>query len=210
VHRAGVTSTPICQRDISLWYGPPVRHDVIETMVLGILQDGPTHGYALRKRLSLVLGPFRALSYGSLYPCLKRLESGGFIERLPEEPPAVNRRSRVVYGITPEGKERFNDWLTHQTPDDWEDEGFAARMAFFSWTESRLRLRILQGRRARLEERLSELGDSLESSRRQVDTYLALLHRHGYDGAQREVTWIDQLITDEQGNDPEPERKKEL
>jgi DNA-binding PadR family transcriptional regulator len=187
-------------------YISPVRSDVMETLILGILEDGPTHGYALRKRLAVILGPFRAFSYGSLYPCLKRLEQQRLIEREPME--ASNRRSRVAYRLTTKGKERFRDWLEHQTPADWEDEGFAARMAFFSRTEARVRLRILEGRRARLEERLAELGDSLESSRRQVDTYVALLQRHGLEGTQREVSWIEELITAEQEVDRQPERKK--
>jgi DNA-binding PadR family transcriptional regulator len=185
-----------------------MRSDVIETMVLGILEDGPAHGYALRKRLSVILGPFRALSYGSLYPCLKRLEAERLIEREPTESDLASRRSRVSYRLTTAGKERFRDWLEHQTPADWEDEGFAARMAFFSRTEARLRLRILEGRRARLEERLAELGDSLESSRRQVDTYVSLLQRHGFEGTQREVSWIEELITAEQEEDRQPKGEK--
>ncbi len=70
-------------------------------------------------------------------------------------------------------------------------------MAFFSRTEAKLRLRILEGRRARLEQRLSVLGDSIETTQRRVDNYTELLQRHGIDGARREVTWIDELITTE-------------
>ena len=44
------------------------RADVLEFAVLGLLQDNPMHGYELRKRLNGVLGTFRAISYGSLYP----------------------------------------------------------------------------------------------------------------------------------------------
>ncbi len=50
------------------------------------------HGYELRKRLSTVLGAFRALSYGSLYPCLHELLAAGLIaeehdETEPRQPP---------------------------------------------------------------------------------------------------------------------------
>ena len=37
------------------------------------------HGYELRKRVNAVLGMFRALSYGTLYPCLKSLLARGWI-----------------------------------------------------------------------------------------------------------------------------------
>src|SRR6266481_6119773 len=43
------------------------------------------HGYELRKRLYTVLGAFRALSYGSLYPCLHELEAAGLIAAEQDE-----------------------------------------------------------------------------------------------------------------------------
>ena len=44
------------------------RSGVLEFAILGLLRDAPMHGYELRKRLNAVLGSFRAISYGSLYP----------------------------------------------------------------------------------------------------------------------------------------------
>src|SRR5262249_616382 len=56
------------------------------------------HGYELRKRLYTVLGAFRALSYGSLYPCLHELQDAGLITAEPDEPeppaPAGTARAR--------------------------------------------------------------------------------------------------------------------
>ena len=40
------------------------RARLLEFAVLGLLHEGPTHGYELRRRLNTALGPFRALSYG--------------------------------------------------------------------------------------------------------------------------------------------------
>ena len=47
------------------------RSGILELAILGILHETPMHGYELRKRLSSVLGAFRAFGYGSLYPALK-------------------------------------------------------------------------------------------------------------------------------------------
>ena len=55
------------------------RGHVLELAVLGLLQESPMHGYELRKRVNAVLGMFRALSYGTLYPCLKSLLVRGWI-----------------------------------------------------------------------------------------------------------------------------------
>ncbi|MDX6281848.1 MAG: hypothetical protein QOH03_2919, partial [Kribbellaceae bacterium] len=44
------------------------KGDSLEMAVLGLLHESPLHGYELRKRLNLLLGWSRLLSYGSLYP----------------------------------------------------------------------------------------------------------------------------------------------
>jgi DNA-binding PadR family transcriptional regulator len=182
------------------------RHDVLEFAVLGVLGDGPLHGYELRKRLTSVLGPFRALSYGSLYPCLRRLQVKGLIDETTPlsdaaAPPLSARRARVVYAITAEGKEAFGEWANTPGPEAWEDEGFAAHLAFFGRTESRARLRILEGRRSRLEERVDTLRESLARSRERLDAYTLQLQQHGLDGAEREVRWLNELIQNEKQTD---------
>src|SRR5436305_9289878 len=51
------------------------RGGVLELAVLGLLQEAPLHGYELRKRLNTLLGSLRALSYGSLYPALRDMQT---------------------------------------------------------------------------------------------------------------------------------------
>ena len=187
------------------------RHDVLEFAVLGVLSDGPLHGYELRKRLTAVLGPFRALSYGSVYPCLRRLQGRGLIDEVDvtpvaetTAPPLSARRARVVYAITADGKELFGEWANQPGPEAWEDEGFAAHLAFFGRTESRVRLRILEGRRSRLEERVDALRESVSRGRERVDAYTLQLQQHGLDGAEREVRWLGELIQNERSANQEP------
>jgi len=189
------------------------RADVLDFTVLGVLSEGPLHGYELRKRLTAILGPFRALSFGSLYPCLHRLMGGGLIEQLDQVPRAdiagvSTKRARIVYALTAEGKEAFEAWVGDSGPDAWEDEAFAARMAFFSRTDAQVRLRILEGRRARLEERLSALQESLDRTNARMDLYAERLQRHGIEGAEREVTWLEELIDAERSARADRKAKK--
>ena len=75
------------------------RSGVLELAVLGLLNGTPMHGYELRKRLYTVLGAFRALSYGSLYPCLHELQAAGLItEDEPEPAPAPTGTARARAG----------------------------------------------------------------------------------------------------------------
>src|SRR3954454_14962163 len=131
----------------------PRKGATLELAVLGLLQETPLHGYELRKRLNLLLGWTRLLSYGSLYPALKRMLRAGWITEVTAAN-ALSRRQRIVYQITPAGIEFFTTEITEAGPAAWEDETFNMRFAFFSRTDAGVRLRILEGRRSRLQERL--------------------------------------------------------
>ena len=73
MYRADTYRRDTSRRDIS------DGGSVLEIAVLGLLNESPMHGYELRKRLSTLLGAFRAFSYGSLYPTLRRLLEAGWI-----------------------------------------------------------------------------------------------------------------------------------
>jgi len=167
------------------------------------------HGYELRKQLYTVLGAFRALSYGSLYPCLHELLAAGLIaEEHDAEPGApagptgttrsrAGRRSLKVYRLTADGKERLQELLREGGPAAWEDDGFGVHFAFFGQTRADVRLRILEGRRSRLEERMEAIRAAFTRTRERVDSYTLELHRHGLESVEREVRWLNELIASE-------------
>jgi len=175
------------------------RFEVLEFAVLGLLQDTPMHGYELRKRLNGVLGTFRAISYGSLYPCLKELLRQGLIEEDGQAGAGAlsGRRAKVVYRLTADGKDRLAEMLDESGPQSWEDDRFGVHLAFFGRTDADVRMRILQGRRSRLEERLANLRSSFARSRERLDTYTQQLQQHGLDSVEREVRWLRELIENE-------------
>ena len=98
------------------------RARLLEFAILGLLHEGPTHGYELRRRLNTALGPFRALSYGTLYPALKGLLDRGLIAEATDPAGPSGRRPRVVYELTPTGQglrpvlESMNAWALSVPP----------------------------------------------------------------------------------------------
>jgi DNA-binding PadR family transcriptional regulator len=185
------------------------RSGVLELAVLGLLHETPMHGYELRKRLNSVLGAFRAFGYGSLYPCLKELLRQGLIaEEAPSASAAkslAGRRSKIVYRLTAEGKERLQDLLSQAGPAAWEDDGFGVHFAFFGQTRADIRMRILEGRRSRLEERLDGFRAAMSRTRERLDSYTLELQRHGLESVEREVRWLNELIASERQSGPESE-----
>ncbi len=175
---------------------------VLELAVLGLLHESPMHGYELRKRLNALLGMFRAFSYGSLYPCLKQLLARGLIvEDRPEEPNVAlalqSRRSKIVYKLTADGKEKLQELLAEAGPSSWEDETFGVHFAFFAQTDADTRIRILEGRRNRLEERSAGFKAALTRTREKLDAYTLALQEHGLESVEREVRWLNELIASE-------------
>lgn len=180
------------------------RTGVLELAVLGLLHETPMHGYELRKRLNSVLGAFRAFGYGSLYPCLKDLTVRGLIaeDTVPDPAkPLAGRRSKIVYRLTADGKEYLQDLLGQAGPASWEDDGFGVRFAFFGLTRADVRMRILEGRRSRLEERVEAFRAGLARTRERVDSYTLELQRHGLESVEREVRWLNELIASERRAD---------
>ncbi len=81
-----------------------------ELLFLGLLKDGPKHGYEIKRLIEEELFPFVGLKIKSIYYPLKRMETLGLIKkdvgregRFPE---------RYVYSLTPKGEEIFEHLIT--------------------------------------------------------------------------------------------------
>src|SRR2546423_14788070 len=99
---------------------------VLGLAILGLLHESTMHGYELRKQLVTKLGTIRAaISYGSLYPTLRRLQAAGWITEEgppdPEAPALTSRRGRIGYKITAAGQERFGGLLAQDGPETYDD-----------------------------------------------------------------------------------------
>ena len=165
---------------------------MLELAILGLLKEGSMHGYQLKKRLSETLGSFWQVSYGSLYPALKRLQRQGAVEMtFPMED--VGRRKNV-YRITPAGEELFRELLERAGQEASEDNGFSVRLAFFQYLKPETRIRLLERRRTFLEGRGSELERSLQAYKERIDGYTLSLMNHQLATTETDIRWLDGLI----------------
>lgn len=198
---------------------------MLELAILGLLKDQPLHGYELKKRLGESLGVLWGVSFGSLYPALRRLEKSGAIEEVdPVEataPPGSTvpstgsltgdlavarnrlrglatpgRRTRKAYRITPKGDALFARLLTEDTGDD--ERGFALRLSFFRHLSVGDRLVLLERRR-------SELSARLGKARRDrtpdgLDRYTRSLVEHRTRSIARDLEWVDELTAAEKSS----------
>lgn len=177
----------------------------LDFAVLGLLHDGPAHGYELRRELATALGPFRSLSYGTLYPALKSLLERGLIA--PEDAPTAavpTARQKIAYRLTDEGSAAFADLVAQTDSAAYDDDGFDVRFAFFGRTQHDVRLRILEGRRSRVQEHLDRIRERSLRKREAMDAYSAAWQRHGEETTEREVRWLSELIDAERRHPDDP------
>jgi DNA-binding PadR family transcriptional regulator len=183
--------------------GPAVRRGplsegirMLELAILGLLKERSMHGYQLSKRLSDALGGFWRVSYGSLYPTIRRLEQEGAVERVFDEQEVGRRKN--VYRITDRGEELFLEVLEEAGGESASEENpFRVRLAFFKYLSPDTRIRVLERRRAFLEERRSAIRASLAGVRDGNDTYTLALMEHGLDATESDIAWLEGLIAAE-------------
>ena len=175
---------------------------MLEFAILGLLREQPRHGYELRRTLA-DLG-FWSVSFGSLYPAIKRLEKAGQI--------AVKSQSgrRKSYQITDSGEDRFAEMLNDETPDD--ERSFNLRLAFLRYLDPDTRIDVLERRRAHLVERLAVARDALkrgaERTRERMDRYTLALMEHGVASAEADIAWLDELIETERAEKPKRSKRR--
>jgi DNA-binding PadR family transcriptional regulator len=181
----------------------------LELPVLGLLKERSMHGYELRKQLGAMLGPFYQVSWGSLYPTLRRLARAGAVEKLDVQPAAPSRskrqpkttslgagRRKTVYRITPAGEEIFIRML-EETAAAVDAEHFTLKLAFFRYLQPEARVALLERRRAYLQEKLAQFKANLRSYRELMDSYAMSLQDHDMRATETDIAWIDELITRE-------------
>jgi len=190
---------------------------VLELAVLGLLSEQPLHGYELKKRLSETLGPLWGISFGSLYPALRRLERSGAIEETEAVELTVagnvstgsldgdlaaarvrrralpGRRIRKAYRVTAQGVALFGELLTDEAADD--ERSFALKLSFCRHLDPVARLAFLERRRSQLTQRLAKTRRT--PATRTIDRYTRSLLEHRAQSTEHDLAWIDELIAHE-------------
>ena len=147
------------------------------------------HGYEVRRRL-VDLGFWR-ISFGSVYPALRRLDKADRIEVRP------GSGRRKEYMITAEGKEYFQEILQDESSEVENSTAFKVRLAFFKYMEPDTRIGFLERRKLVLKDRISNTRNSIHKTADRVDRYTSSLMQHGVRSAEADVAWLDELIESE-------------
>lgn len=127
-----------------------------EILILAMLQQGPRHGYEIKKDIDQALGGMVVLNNKTLYLALKRFEELGAVTR--QVVVQQGKPNRHLYQLTEHGIELLHaslrDFPSEQAASDAE---FFTRVAFFDVLEAQERIAILRTRLAYLQKGLEYL-----------------------------------------------------
>lgn len=197
---------------------------MLELAILGLLKTQPLHGYELKRRVSEELGMVGAVSFGSLYPALRRLEKAGAITAADPEIAAVpipatgslageaaaamrrmrpaGGRRKKAYRLTSRGEALFEELLNADAAASDDDREFALRLVFAQHLAPGARLRLLERRRAELIEQLASAqradGPRAGSAPIPIDRYARSLVEHRVRTVELDLAWVEELILAEQ------------
>jgi DNA-binding PadR family transcriptional regulator len=162
-----------------------------ELLFLGLLKDGPKHGYEIKRLIEEELLPIVGLKVKSIYYPLKKMEKLGLISK------DVGREGKwpekFVYSLTPKGEKIF-DHLIADSFSSIERPYFNIDLSlyFLQYVEPALAQRQLRGRLIflkRIRRELENLKKTLHPSR----PHLQIILDHDLDLVEAEIKSIARL-----------------
>jgi DNA-binding PadR family transcriptional regulator len=102
----------------------------VQSIILGFLMRGSKTGYELKQYFSISFSFFSGLSFGSIYPALRRMAQQGLVTMRQER--QTRAPDRKVYTITGKGREVFLDALRAPLALDTGKSPFLMRLFFFA------------------------------------------------------------------------------
>lgn len=164
--------------------------------VLALLEAKPAHGYELKSSFEQAVGDqWGGLNIGHLYQILDRLARDGLVAS--ERHPQPVKPDRLVYEITPAGREELGRWLAEPSPRSrgYRDDFFLKVMAAAQAGDAALLAAVLRQQRAYLLTELRSLAGARAAAPSPVVGLLvtaAELHARAdlevVDAAERDLT----------------------
>ena len=166
----------------------------LKSVLLGFLRREDCTGYELKAAMDESVGFFFGASYGSIYPALKALESGGMVQ--VREVVQSGKPNKKIYSITSEGDAVFREQLKEQPAADSFRSEFLMQLFFGQYQNSERLLALLSEHRATRKTKL-ELLRGIEASATDVaDPYEMMCLRYGITAFEATLSWLDE--TEEQ------------
>jgi DNA-binding PadR family transcriptional regulator len=163
-----------------------------ELLFLGLLKDGPKHGYEIKRLIDEDLFPFVGLKIKSIYYPLKTMEKLGLVKK------DVGREGKwpekYIYTLTPKGGKIFDHLITESFL-SIERPYFNIDLAlyFLQYVDKKIAKRQLRGRVIFLRRIKREL-QTIKKNMKKGKGHLEIILDHDLDLVEAEINSIAKLI----------------
>ena len=162
--------------------------------VLGLLDESPHYGYEIKQKFERMMGDLWPVSYGQLYPTLRKLSDEQFVTM--ETRQGKKAVEKNVYSITEEGRRVFKSWLEKEKKRVQHSIKDEFTLSFF-FIDRMSRESVLPV----LETKLRETNESYDVYRREYEGmtkgspgYRRLLTRKMLLHLEAEKQWLSEVI----------------
>lgn len=169
---------------------------MVQLVILGLLREGPLHGYEIKQRVEERMGDWTSIAFGSIYYALSRLAGEGLIEAAATEQEG-GRPSRTVYRITAAGRAHFLR-LLREVWAEVERQYYTVDVALF-FADALPRGEVegyLEGRIAHLREAVAYLEEhrDAELADERVPRRAGMIFEHTLVHLWAEIAWTENLL----------------
>jgi DNA-binding PadR family transcriptional regulator len=162
-----------------------------QLLFLGLLKDGPKHGYEIKRLINDELSSFVGLTIKSIYYPLNKMEKLGLIKK--DVGRDGKRPEKYIYSLTAKGDKTFHDlilksFLSIERPYFHID----LSIYFAQYVDKKMVQRQMRGRvlfLKKIKRQLENLQKNLDSSKK----HLNIILEHDFDLVSAEIKSIEKL-----------------
>ena len=161
--------------------------------LLGFLAESPKYGYEIKQRFEGALGNVWTLSYGQLYPTLRRLSELEWVTK--RTAPGKKAAEKNIYSLTAKGRKKLEEWLVRPLRSNYKlKDEFTMKFLFFNKLPRETVLEYLRDQQRRTVEQRDGFQRALEAIRGQLDFFLQAILRKGIVHLEAENRWLAEVV----------------
>ena len=167
-------------------------------VILGLLKERPMHGYEIKQRFEHISGLFWKVSYGSLYPALRKLSEEGYIVQQQAHEDNVGRK---VFHLTEAGGDALLSWLREAGSNVGVNRNnrneFMLRLTFFTYVPKTEAESLICTRLKSVNCKLDELAIKITEIRQrneQGDYYKLAMLEYIVRTVRTEKAWLEDIL----------------
>ena len=163
--------------------------------LLGMLAESPKYGYEIKQTFGKILGNVWSVSYGQLYPTLRRLSEVKWVTKKSAR--GKKASEKTIYSITDIGRRKLKEWLKTPFRSNYnvKDE-FTLKFLFFNSLPRKQVLDYMQEQKQNTLEQLESFQKAINLCSANADYFVKAIIRKGIIHLEAEVRWIESVVDD--------------